>query len=69
MACLACPLEDCSGIPGFYKLLSALTDPNRERYEEISDWIGDDFDPQAFSVEGINQKLAPKRRRSSAIRN
>jgi hypothetical protein len=66
---LACPPEDCGGIPGFYELLSALADPSHERHEELSDWIGDDFDPQAFSVDLVNQKLAPKRRRSSATRN
>jgi Plasmid pRiA4b ORF-3-like protein len=66
---LACPPEDCGGIPGFDELLSALVDPGHERREEISDWIGDDFDPQAFSVDLVNRKLAPKRRRSSANRN
>jgi Plasmid pRiA4b ORF-3-like protein len=61
---LACPPEDCGGIPGFYDLLDALDDPNHERDEELSDWIGDDFDPQAFSVDSVNQRLAPKRRPS-----
>jgi len=61
---LACPPDDCGGIPGFYNLLDALADPNHERHEELRDWIGDDFDPNAFSVELVNQKLAPKRRRA-----
>lgn len=61
---LACPRDDCGGIPGFYDLLDALDDPDHERHEELSDWIGDDFDPQAFSVDSVNRKLAPKRRRS-----
>jgi hypothetical protein len=59
---LACPPEDCGGVPGFYELLDALADPSHERHEELRDWIGDDFDPQAFSVDLVNQKLAPKRR-------
>ena len=63
---LACPPEDCGGIPGFYDVLDALDDPDHERHEELSDWIGDHFDPQAFSVDSVNRKLAPKRRRSSA---
>jgi hypothetical protein len=63
---LACPPEDCGGIPGFYDLLDALDDPNHERHEEISDWIGDEFDPQAFSADSVNRQLTPKRRRSSA---
>jgi hypothetical protein len=45
---LACPPEDCGGIPGFYDLVEALNDPNHERHEEMLDWIGDDFDPSPF---------------------
>jgi hypothetical protein len=66
---LACPPEDCGGIPGFYDLLDSLDDPNHERHDELSDRIGEDFDPQAFSVDSVNRKLAPKRRRSSATKN
>ena len=56
---LACPPEDCGGVPGFYDLVEALANPNHERHEEMLDWIGDDFDPQAFSVEKVNKMLAP----------
>ena len=66
---LACPPDDCGGIPGFYELLDALADPNHKQHQEMRDWIGGDFDPQAFSVEDVNRKLAPKRRRSSAAEN
>ena len=66
---LACPPEDCGGISGFYDLLEALDDPNHERHDELSDWIGEDFDPQAFSVDSVNRKLVPKRRRSGATKN
>jgi hypothetical protein len=66
---LACPPDDCGGIPGFYELLDALADLNHEQHQEMRDWIGGDFDPQAFSVEEVNRKLAPKRRRSSAAKN
>lgn len=66
---LACPPDDCGGIPGFYELLDALADPNHEQHQEMRDWIGGDFDPQAFSVEEVNRKLAPKRRRSSAAKH
>jgi hypothetical protein len=65
---LACPPEDCGGIPGFYDLVEVLSDPNHERHEEMRDWIGDDFDPQAFSVDKVNRLLTPlhpRRRRTS----
>ncbi len=66
---LACPPEDCGGIPGYYDLLEALADPNHERHEELCDWIGDDFDPMDFSVDSVNRQLAPKRRRSRVAKN
>jgi hypothetical protein len=66
---LACPPEDCGGIPGFYDLLDALADPTHERHEELLEWIGDDFNPQAFSLENVNRMLSPKRRRRKAAEN
>ena len=29
--------------------------PNHEQDEEMCPWIGDDFDPQAFSIDQINR--------------
>jgi hypothetical protein len=63
---LAGPPEDCGGIPGFYDLLDALEDLGHERHEELRDWVGKDFDSQAFSLELVNRRLAPKRRRANA---
>lgn len=57
------PPEDCGGIPGFYNLLEAISDPEHEQHEELLDWLGDDFDPQAFSVEEVNRRLALLQRR------
>jgi hypothetical protein len=61
---LACPPEDCGGIPGYYNLLDALADPSHPRHEELCDWIGGEFNPDDFSVERINRLLSPRRRRS-----
>ena len=61
---LACPPEDCGGIPGFYELLDALRDPTHEQHEELRDWVGDDYDPDAFSTEAVNRiltRLLPRR--------
>lgn len=57
------PPEDCGGIPGFYNLVEAISDPKHEQHEELRDWVGDDFDPEAFSVDEINQRLVPLQRR------
>ena len=65
----ACPPEDCGGIGGFYNLLDAVGDPAHERHEELLDWVGEDYDPDAFSIDQINQMLTPlRRRRSNASR-
>lgn len=66
---LACPPDDCGGIPGYYELIEALADPEHDRHEEISEWISDGFDPQAFSVENVNRMLSPKRRPGKAAKN
>ncbi len=57
--------EDCGGVPGFYNLLEAISDPEHDQHEEMRDWLGDDFDPEFFSVDDVNQRLAPLSRRRS----
>jgi hypothetical protein len=57
------PPEDCGGVPGFYNLLEAIGDPKHDQHEETRDWLGDDFDPEAFSVDEVNQRLAPLHQR------
>jgi len=44
----ACPLEDCGGPRGYAELLEGIADKNHERHEEILEWLGDGFDPEAF---------------------
>lgn len=56
------PPEDCGGIPGYYNLLEAIRDPQHPEHEDLSDWLGDEFDPEAFSVEDVNRRLAPLQR-------
>lgn len=53
----ACPPEDCGGPWGYAELLEALTDPNHERHEELLDWVGGEFDPEAFDVDAVNEEL------------
>jgi len=63
----ACPPEDCGGIGGFYDLLEAISDPNHDRHEEMLDWVGDDFDPAAFSLDDVNRRLRPFQRSSGKV--
>ena len=72
-ACLAGerhgPPEDCGGIPGFYHLLEAISDPEHEEHDELLEWLGGDFDAEVFSIDEVNRRLAPlQRRRNKAAR-
>ena len=49
-----CPPEDSGGVLGYKELINILADPNNEEYDDISDWMGDDFDPLAFNLEDVN---------------
>lgn len=55
----ACPPEDVGGIWGYYDLLEALADTKHDRHEELVEWLGDEFDPEEFDVDRINQQLSP----------
>lgn len=52
-----CPPEDCGGPHGFAELLKALEDPVLPEHDDILEWVGNDFAPESFSADAINQKL------------
>ncbi len=54
----ACPPEDCGGVWGYQDLIEAIHDPSKPNHEELLEWAGEGFDPEAFSVEDINHFLA-----------
>lgn len=54
----ACPPEDCGGPFGYGEFLEALTDPEHERHDELTEWIGGAFDAEAVSLSAINRRLA-----------
>ena len=54
----ACPPEDCGGVWGYEELLQIRKDKNHPDYEErITEWLGEDFDPEEFNVEEVNNLL------------
>jgi hypothetical protein len=53
----ACPPEDCGGVWGYESLLEAISDPKNPEHEEMLEWVGEDFDPEAFDLEEINEGL------------
>jgi hypothetical protein len=66
----ACPPEDCGGPWGYGNLQAILKNPEHPEHEEMSEWIGPGFDPDAFDVEAINKQLArlalPKQKKATA---
>jgi hypothetical protein len=54
----ACPPEDCGGPWGYADFLDAIQDPAHESHEELLEWIGGEFDPEAFNAEVVNKELA-----------
>ena len=48
-----CPPEDCGGPWGYAEMLEAIADPKHERHAELTEWIGDDFDPRADQAEWL----------------
>lgn len=54
---LSAPPEDCGGIFGYYDMLIILDDPTDPEYEEMTEWINPDFDPEELDLEDINAEL------------
>jgi Plasmid pRiA4b ORF-3-like protein len=61
-----CPPEDCGGPWGYAELIEAIKDPKHERHDELTEWIGDDFDPHADQAEWLTAKSMPSPRNGPA---
>jgi hypothetical protein len=59
----ASPPEDCGGIGGYYDLLEVLADPKHERYAELQEWVGADYNSEHFDVAEINKAFRPRKKR------
>lgn len=59
----ACPPEDCGGTYGYARLCDILKNPTKtdEEAEELLDWLGDDFDPEAFDAGKVKFGSAARR--------
>jgi hypothetical protein len=49
----ACPPEDCGGIWGYLDLLEIINNPQHEEYENMKEWIEEDFDPKYFNAQEV----------------
>lgn len=57
---MACPPEDCGGIWGFQEFKEIMENPDHPEYEEYLEWFGEEFDPEAFDMEEVNEMLRGK---------
>jgi hypothetical protein len=51
-------LEECKNMEDYYRVLSIFKNLEHEEHEDIIEWLGDDFDPDLFDMDSINQELA-----------
>ncbi|HEY1016529.1 MAG TPA: plasmid pRiA4b ORF-3 family protein [Herpetosiphonaceae bacterium] len=52
------PPEDCGGVWGYRRLLTALQDATHPEHALSQEWVGEDFDPARFDRAAINHMLA-----------
>ena len=53
----ACPPEDVGGVWGYVDFVEAITDPEHEQYHELRNWLGRNFDPEAFSAAATTREM------------
>jgi len=53
----ACPPEDIGGVWGYSDFLETIMNPKDPEYEDMLEWAGGDFDPEAFDIEEVNRRL------------
>ena len=60
-ACLdgegACPPEDVGGVWGYGDFLESIADPDHEEHDELLQWAGGHFDPEAFSPAAATRRM------------
>lgn len=53
----ACPPEDCGGSWGYAALLNILRQPCHPDYRERKEWVGRQFNAEAFDLKAVNEQL------------
>jgi hypothetical protein len=54
----ACPPEDVGGIFGYEEFLQAIRDPKHPEHDAMLEWVGGAFDPEAFDLRAVTERLA-----------
>jgi len=53
----ACPPEDVGGAWGYPDFVEAIQDEGHERHEELLEWVGGSFDPEAFDPAATTKRM------------
>ncbi|MDO8545601.1 MAG: plasmid pRiA4b ORF-3 family protein [Opitutaceae bacterium] len=53
----ACPPEDCGGLGGYYDMLKSLADPKDPEHDDVTEWLGDEWDAARLDVDRVNAAL------------
>lgn len=56
------PPEDSGGVTGYELALELITGDKRKNFSLISEWYGDDYDPEYFNIDEVNNALKQLRR-------
>ena len=51
------PPEDCGGVGGYIEMIHHLHHPEKDGYLELLEWLGDEYDPEAFDLTAVNRNL------------
>jgi hypothetical protein len=57
---MACPPEDCGGVWGYAEMLKTIQQPEHEDYNDTIEWLGENFEPEYFNVDEVNEFLGEK---------
>ena len=58
----ACPPEDSGGPYEYPYFLDKIQDPEHDEHEDVLEWVGDEFDPEEFDLNEVNDELRYLRR-------
>ena len=51
------PPDDCGSIPGYENLVAAMADPRHPEREQLLEWLGRPYNPEAFNQVALNKLL------------
>ena len=51
------PPEDCGGVSGYAEFLDAIQNSDHPQHHEMLEWVGGNFDAEAFDLGAVNRAL------------